>query len=124
MEELGYRTNQHSAIADNIENECMKEINERVREARTKLREQKVEFQKQRNELDRCYNGLNDSLYHYKKSHNDLQSINQTVDLKDSSGIEKMKRLTETRKRELQRCKQNYALDLETTNQKETVREI
>jgi len=44
LEELGYRTNQHSAIADNIENECMKEINERVREARAKLGSKKLSF--------------------------------------------------------------------------------
>ena len=122
LEELGYRSNQHSAIADNIEKEYMKEINERVRDSKTILRLQKNEFQKQKNELEKCYNSLNDSLYHYKKSHNDMQSINQSVDVNDVNGIEKLKRLTEMRKRELEKSKQNYALDLEKTNQRETVR--
>ena len=100
----------------------MKEINERVRDSKTILRLQKNEFQKQKNELEKCYNSLNDSLYHYKKSHNDMQSINQSVDVNDVNGIEKLKRLTEMRKRELEKSKQNYALDLEKTNQRETVR--
>ena len=77
MEELGFRTNQHSAISDNIENEYLKEINVRVRESRNHLKVQKVEFQKLRTELDKCYNALNDSLFLYKKSHNDQQNIDQ-----------------------------------------------
>ena len=123
LEELGYRTNQHSAISDNIEQECLREITERVRDTRSVLKLQKVEFQKLRNELDRCYSALNDSLFQYKKSHNDLQSLNQTLDVNDAAGIEKMKRTTEMKKREFERCKQNYALDLETTNTKEKVKQ-
>ena len=77
MEELGFRANQHSAISDTIENEYLKEINVRVLESRKHLKLQTIEFRKLRAELDKCYNALNDSLFLYKKSHNDQQNIDQ-----------------------------------------------
>ena len=122
MEELGYRTNQHSAISDNIENEYMKEINVRVRESRNHLKVQKDEYQKLRAELEKCYSALNDSLFQYKKSHNDQQNIDQTIDVNDAAGLERMKRLMEMKKREFEKCKQQYALELEKTNNKEKVK--
>ena len=121
MEELGYRTNQHSAISDNIENEYIKEINERVRESRNHLRLKKSDFQKFKTELEKSYSSLNASQFQYRKAHNELQTIDQTVDVNDSLGIDKMKRITEMKKREFERSKQIYALDLETTNTKEKV---
>ena len=77
LEELGFRANQHSAISDTIENEYLKEINVRVLESRKHLKLQTIEFRKLRAELDKCYNALNDSLFLYKKSHNDQQNIDQ-----------------------------------------------
>ena len=121
MEELGYRTNQHSVISDNIENEYMKEINVRVQESRNHLKVQKDEYQKLRTELDKCYSALNESMFQYKKSHNDQQNINQTVDVSDADGLDRMKRLMEMKKREFEKCKQQYALELEKTNTKEKV---
>ena len=121
LEELGYRTNQHSAISDNIENEYIMEINIRVRESRIHLKGQKDEYQKLRAELDKCYSALNDSLFQYKKSHNDQQSIDQTIDVNDAAGLDRMKRLMEMKKREFEKCKQQYALELEKTNTKEKV---
>ena len=121
MEELGYRTNQHSVISDNIENEYMKENNARVQESRNHLKVQKDEYQKLRTELDRCYSALNESMFQYKKSHNDQQNINQTVDVSDADGLDRMKRLMEMKKREFEKCKQQYALELEKTNTKEKV---
>ena len=122
MEELGYRTNQHSVISDNIENEYMKEINVRVQESRNHLKVQKDEYQKLRNELDKCYSALNESMFQYKKSHNDQQNIDQTIDVNDAAGLERMKRLMEMKKREFEKCKQQYALELEKTNNKEKVK--
>ena len=122
LEELGYRTNQHSAISDNIENEYLKEVNVRVRESRNHLKVQKDEYQKLRAELDKCYSALNDSMFQYKKSHNDQQNIDQTIDVNDAAGLDKMKRLMEMKKREFERCKQQYALELEKTNTKEKVK--
>ena len=122
MEELGFRSNQHSAISDNIENEYLKEINVRVRESRKQLKEQKGEFQKLRTELDKCYNALNNSLFQYKKSHNEQQNIDQTIDVNDPAGLDRMKRLMEMKKREFEKCKQQYALELEKTNTKEKVK--
>ena len=121
MEELGFRTNQHSAISDNIDNECLKAINGRVRESRTHLKVQKVEFQKLRTELDKCYNALNDSLFLYRKSHNDQNVDQNKIDVTDAAGIERMRKLSEMKKREFEKCKQQYAFQLEKTNSKEKV---
>ena len=121
MEELGYRTNQHSAISDNIDKEYMKEIDIRVKESRNHLKVQKDEYQKLRAELDKSYSALNESVFQYKKAHNDQQNIDQTIDVNDVAGLNKMKSLMEMKKREFERCKQQYALELEKTNTKEKV---
>ena len=93
----------------------------RARESRNHLKVQKDEYQKLRAELEKCYSALNESIFQYKKSHNDQQNIDQTMDVNDAAGLDRMKRLMEMKKREFERCKQQYALELEKTNTKEKV---